>query len=157
MTCKVQQGAIWVIGPDESGVSFPTCYVTSIAVCLFLCWHESYATICVIIEINGIVYNFKCKMTDIKTKWCLLDTTVCHSQTYVKYNTKSYVIKEIKRIVRNFKCDVTDLKKGLVLTWYINRSLTNVRKIKHEDLCNKIGKLILKVIGQPLEREECSL
>jgi len=50
-------------------------------------------------------------MTDIKTKWRLLDITVGHSQTYVKYNAKSYVIKEMKRIVWNFECDVTDLKR----------------------------------------------
>jgi hypothetical protein len=68
-------------------------------------------------------------MTDIKTKWCLLDIIVGHSQTYVKYNAKNYVIKEMKRIVWNFKCDVTDLKKGMVLAWYNNRWFTNVRKI----------------------------
>lgn len=50
-------------------------------------------------------------MADIKTKWCLLDLIVGHSQTYVKYNSKSYVMKEMKRIVWNFKGDVTDLKK----------------------------------------------
>jgi acetolactate synthase small subunit len=82
---------------------------------LLLCWREGYAKIYVIIEIKGIVYNFKCEITDIKTKWCLIDKTVGHSQTYVKYSAKSYVIKEIKGIVWNFKCDVTDLKKEWLL------------------------------------------